>query len=608
MSITINYKSNTINLTTETGAAKLGINTSPDGYLKLPAGTQSIPPLLFTSGTNTSSIINGAIEYDGSNIYFTTGGVRGKFGAGGVDFDAYAPANWWSGTVCSDWGRTQLVLNNSIGAQGGPGQVYQYACGIIVATYAYRGGTLSSNGNIYMIPFSQATQSTWHYINSSGSVVGYQHGITAVDGAYYGAVLAPNGRIYMAPYNQSTQSNWHYIDTSNNTAVAYSGGSGAVSGAYCGGVLTPNGNIYFIPNGQSTQSTWHYINSSGSVVGYSHGVGSQLNSNAYSGGVLAPNGNIYMVPNAQSTQPYWHYINSSGSVVGYQHGVGAQLSSNAYSGGVLGPDGYIYLVPSSQATQPYWHYIDTSNNTVKAYSNSYGSQCMDSAYEGGVLDPKGRIYMIPNCQAQADSKKLHYVDTVSKTIIQYDNIIAASTSSNLINDSFSTTDSYISSSGSDYVTFTSTVVGQIGYVTTTNSYTYQKDFLYKVSGTVTADNKIFPPHQLLFINGNLQYFNSMWYFYVNSVPTDFSIYFKQPIQRPMSFCNTNGDSGETTTWTNLSLTIINPSYSGGILAPNGKIYMIPYGQSSQSNWHYIETMSNKTLPMSACTNPMFNKF
>lgn len=57
----------------------VGINmTTPTARLHLPAGTATAgtAPLKLTSGTNLSVVENGAFEYDGANLYFTTGGSR----------------------------------------------------------------------------------------------------------------------------------------------------------------------------------------------------------------------------------------------------------------------------------------------------------------------------------------------------------------------------------------------------------------------------------------------------------------------------------------------------------------------------------------------------
>lgn len=51
---------------------------APTGYLTLGAGVAGAggAPLVFTSGTNLSSVLNGAVEYNGTNWFMTSGGVR----------------------------------------------------------------------------------------------------------------------------------------------------------------------------------------------------------------------------------------------------------------------------------------------------------------------------------------------------------------------------------------------------------------------------------------------------------------------------------------------------------------------------------------------------
>jgi hypothetical protein len=122
-----------------------------------------------------------------------------------------------------------------------------------------------------LVPFYQADESTWHYIDcATGNVVGYSHGATAVSDAYIGGVYSPTqNRIYLVPLDQASQSTWHYIDCATGNVVGYSHGVTAVSSAYYGGVYSPTQNrIYLVPGNQASQSTWHYIQ----FTGYSDGI------------------------------------------------------------------------------------------------------------------------------------------------------------------------------------------------------------------------------------------------------------------------------------------------------------------------------------------------
>lgn len=60
-------------------AVNVGIGlTTPTSRLHLPAGTSSAgtAPIKLTAGTNLTTPENGAFEFDGTNLYFTVGGVR----------------------------------------------------------------------------------------------------------------------------------------------------------------------------------------------------------------------------------------------------------------------------------------------------------------------------------------------------------------------------------------------------------------------------------------------------------------------------------------------------------------------------------------------------
>lgn len=61
-----------------TGRMFIGGSTSPTAVIHLKAGTAaaSTAPLKFTSGTNLTTPENGTVEYDGTNYFVTSGGVR----------------------------------------------------------------------------------------------------------------------------------------------------------------------------------------------------------------------------------------------------------------------------------------------------------------------------------------------------------------------------------------------------------------------------------------------------------------------------------------------------------------------------------------------------
>lgn len=57
--------------------SRVGIGiTAPDSWLHLRAGSNTVAPLKLTAGTNLTTPQNGAFEFDGTNLFFTVGGVR----------------------------------------------------------------------------------------------------------------------------------------------------------------------------------------------------------------------------------------------------------------------------------------------------------------------------------------------------------------------------------------------------------------------------------------------------------------------------------------------------------------------------------------------------
>lgn len=135
---------------------------------------------------------------------------------------------------------------------------------------AYSGGVYDPiNNKIYFVPFSQANQSVWHYIDctkSTNFIASIPNTSTAQANAYVGGCYSPvNKCIYFAPFVQGGQTVWHYIDCVSQTIKSYTSAmtmSGAATSAtaYIGCTLSPLQNrIYFIPAGTSVASQWQYL-------------------------------------------------------------------------------------------------------------------------------------------------------------------------------------------------------------------------------------------------------------------------------------------------------------------------------------------------------------
>lgn len=66
----------------DAGRLGIGVNT-PLAKLHLMGGTTSTPSMIIENGTLTTSPIDGALEFDGNNLYLTKNGIRGVLGAQG---------------------------------------------------------------------------------------------------------------------------------------------------------------------------------------------------------------------------------------------------------------------------------------------------------------------------------------------------------------------------------------------------------------------------------------------------------------------------------------------------------------------------------------------
>ena len=296
---------------------------------------------------------------------------------------------------------------------------------------AYSGGVYSSEQQrIYLVPFNQATQADWHYIDCSrGShrFVAYKHrlGAQVVSQAYKSGVHVPHqARIYLVPFSQAAETHWHYVNCRTGKIVAYEAlyFNAAVHGAYQGGVYSPpNRRIYLVPFAQATQPEWHYIEVGGGggggtdearVVAYAHGQGGEdhMENNAYNGGAYSPNqGRLYFAPNNQVVRPHWHYVDTrTGRVCAYEHGASDTLvKSSAYHGAIYSPEqDRIYLMPFFQATRPVWHYIDCRSERVVAYRHYLNVKCQ---FQGGVYLPNEKLIVLVAFQS-ANTDSVYKID------------------------------------------------------------------------------------------------------------------------------------------------------------------------------------------------------
>jgi len=302
--------------------------------------------------------------------------------------------------------------------------VGEYTQSLGLSTNAYQGGAYCATLNrIYLAPYAQGPQSTWHYIDcTDGTVHGYTHGASGVGAnAYGGAIHDPiKDRIYLIPDGQGGSGTWHYIDCTDGTVHGYVHGATVVVTGYLGACYeSDQDRIYFVPTKMGNQTNWHYIDcNTGNVVAYAHGTG-VTSTNSYAGNAAfdSVNHKIYLPPYGQGAQTQWHYINTlTGAVVPYTHG--ATVVATPYWGAAYDSDNNrTYFVPSKQAPETDWHYVTGSSDVVSAYTHG-GTGLVLSAYNAAYYDSTTkRVYMSP--YLQTTQTNWHYVSVDTNTATTY---------------------------------------------------------------------------------------------------------------------------------------------------------------------------------------------
>jgi hypothetical protein len=201
------------------------------------------------------------------------------------------------------------------------------------------GGVLAPNGKIYGIPNGNNSVLIIDPVTNTADDSTIQ--VPVGSSKWDGGVLAPNGKIYGIPFNSPSVL---IIDPETNTADTTTIQVPAFGG-WLGGVLAPNGKIYGIPNASNKVLI---IDPSTNTVDYNT---ITLGGSGNRGGVLGSDGKIYTVPGPNATSNAVYIIdpntNTVNTITGLQ--LGTQPGSK-WTGGALGADGKIYMAPYSYSS------------------------------------------------------------------------------------------------------------------------------------------------------------------------------------------------------------------------------------------------------------------
>ena len=191
-------------------SAGISLDYSPTARLHLPAGDATAginaghgAPLKFTAGTNLAVVENGAMEYDGTNLYFTSGGVRRILGATG----SAGPTGATGATGAT--GPTGATITNTY-LYDNTMAVVQSTDGTILLTSM----TTTPAAGTYLVMFSASlfaalNQDTYLYLYTDSTPVtgAVSYCSTVSTDAYSSTIIAPvtvNGSTAVSIYWQTS--------------------------------------------------------------------------------------------------------------------------------------------------------------------------------------------------------------------------------------------------------------------------------------------------------------------------------------------------------------------------------------------------------------------
>jgi len=328
------------------------------------------------------------------------------------------------------------------------------------------------------------------------------------------------------------------------------------NGALYAGVLAPNGKIYYPGTNSSifcvldpnTETFSTYAGFAG-VVGESYG------------GVLAPNGKIYCTPGNSSLLKVIDPSNNTVTVINSTFPKGPDNTNVyyiGYQGGVLAPNGKIYFIPNwinsnTSTRNTIMRVVDPTNDTVSSINGVYGGHI------SGCVAPNGKIYCAPT-----NYSVISIIDPSTSTV---SSIFAPGTSGTgfalapngkLYSISSVTGNSFlVVNPATDTCTTYPAVVGYIGQV-------------------LGPDGRIYGVN-----------YNASTGTFVGIIDPDTDTF---------------------TTLSNVGISMVNASYTTGLLHPNGKIYFGPHVSASSSlPFLSLNFNTNNNFNKNVCVSPFYNK-
>jgi hypothetical protein len=293
---------------------KIGIGvTTPSAFLQLKAGTATAgtAPLKFTAGTLTTTAEAGAVEYDGSSLYYTdSGGTRHALAASGSGITALtgdvsatgsgsvaATVNKVNGVAYSSGPSTNTVpvvtAANTVTYEAVPNAALANSSVTLGSTSVSLGATASSLAGLTSVGLGVAGTTagtlTIANTNASGTVTIQNPSATAAYNFNLPATAGTSGQALLSGGGGASAMTWGSVGVGG-------GGTGLTSGA-SGGIP------YFASN--TTMASSALLTSHAVVLGGGSGAA------PYSISALGSTGNVLM-SNGSSADPTFGALNLAG--------------------------------------------------------------------------------------------------------------------------------------------------------------------------------------------------------------------------------------------------------------------------------------------------------
>ena len=245
----------------------------------------------------------------------------------------------------------------------------------------YRGMVCGKNGKLYCIP--SGVYNNNRVLEFDPQYNSYKFFSEVITDDFFGGVLAPNGKIYGIPFQVTTNPTILEIDPVVGIATTF---SSVPAGRYVGGVLGPNGKIYCVPFSATTVLEIDPETNTTSTFG-TLSAGSK-----WAGGVLANNGKIYGAPYGVSSIVEIDPVSRTVSTFGESSDVWS-VTDPGWAYPQLGSDGKIYAFPVNSGNFSYSVLkIDPDNKTLSLIY----PEITNYDVGGAVAARNGKIYSTPS--------------------------------------------------------------------------------------------------------------------------------------------------------------------------------------------------------------------